>query len=194
MTGLVLCGGGSRRMGSDKGLLEGPGGNWARTAYDKIRGLGIACYLSVNPSQVQAYSRHFDPDLLIPDLPDLPIKGPLLGLLSAANRFPEEDILALACDMPKMQGWLLAALRAACLQAPDHDAWVYYNQGQPEPLCSIYAPSSREIIWSLFQEGKLEKFSMKFLLDHVRIFLLPISQENLPFFENINSHAASNGQ
>ncbi len=47
MIGLILCGGQSSRMGSDKGLLKLEAKTWAQTAIDKMEILHIPVKISV---------------------------------------------------------------------------------------------------------------------------------------------------
>jgi molybdenum cofactor guanylyltransferase len=52
MLGIVLCGGQSSRMGTDKGMIDTNGKRWASVARDKLATLGIAVKFSVNARQV----------------------------------------------------------------------------------------------------------------------------------------------
>jgi molybdopterin-guanine dinucleotide biosynthesis protein A len=52
MTGLLLCGGKSSRMGSDKGLLSAEGITWAATAYNKLSTVASLIFISVNDEQL----------------------------------------------------------------------------------------------------------------------------------------------
>ena len=53
MYGLILCGGKSSRMGTDKGLLKLEANTWAQTAVDKLSELSIPVKLSVNKNNMQ---------------------------------------------------------------------------------------------------------------------------------------------
>src|ERR1043166_5331455 len=99
MTGVVLCGGQSTRMGQDKGLIEFGNIRWAEVVRKKIVSLGITTVLSINSQQLSSYSTHFDHRSLLVDNPDLKIQGPLLGLLSAHLSYTGQDLLIVACDM-----------------------------------------------------------------------------------------------
>ena len=68
MFGLILCGGKSSRMGTDKGLLKLEAKTWAQTAVDKFAELNIPVKLSVNKEQYAEYSSVFPiADLIIDD-------------------------------------------------------------------------------------------------------------------------------
>src|SRR6185312_9284597 len=96
---LVLCGGESRRMGRDKGLMLKDGMPWAQYIGQRLASYGRVFY-SIHPRQREAYAAVLPADRLIVDSLDIP--GPLNGLLSAHVVMPESDILLVACDMLDM--------------------------------------------------------------------------------------------
>ncbi|MBL7744850.1 MAG: NTP transferase domain-containing protein, partial [Chitinophagaceae bacterium] len=76
MLGVILCGGKSSRMGSDKGLLKLEAKTWAQTAVDKLTALEMPIVLSVNENQLRDYTAVFNSNELICDDPSLSIHGP----------------------------------------------------------------------------------------------------------------------
>ncbi len=193
MLGIVLCGGSSSRMGSDKGLLRLEAKTWAQTAIDKIAPLAIPVKLSVNQQQYNDYSAVFPANDLIADHPSLSLHGPLLGVLSCHILYPQEDLLALACDMPLMESSLLEELYLLYQQSPAAEAYIFTNEGEPEPLCAIYCASGLSKILNLFREGSLVKHSMKYMIDHLNLLKIPIPPHHKTAFRNFNAHAELNG-
>lgn len=193
MLGVILCGGQSTRMGSDKGLLKPEAKTWAQTAFDKITVLQLPVVLSVNANQYPDYAEIFSAAQLIKDNDSLILKGPLCGVLSVHLQYPLEDLLILACDMPLMEPELLKELLAHYYQHTDASAFVYTNDGEPEPLCGIYKAKGLSHIIHLYQSQQLFKHSMKFVLDHLWVYTLPIAEEKKKFFLNFNTHAELNG-
>lgn len=203
MTGLILCGGQSTRMGTDKGLLKTPvstqkeylnhAKTWAQTAVDKLSGLLPDVLLSVNNDQYAGYASIFPPLQLVPDNDSLKIRGPLAGLLSAHLHRPAEDFLLLACDMPLMETELLKELVTTYQQHTTADAFVYTNDGEPEPLCGIYKASGLAHILQLYLKDQLPKHSMKYMLEHIATHFIPIPGDKKKCFRNFNAHAELNG-
>jgi molybdopterin-guanine dinucleotide biosynthesis protein A len=193
MFGIILCGGKSTRMGSDKGLLKLEAKTWAQTAVDKLTDLNVPVKLSVNHDQFTAYSSVFSADELIIDDATLQIKGPLSGVLSCHLKFPAEDLFILACDMPLMEVAVLKELFALYQKYPSNDAFVFTNDGEPEPLCGIYTARGLASILSMLRSGQLIKHSMKFMLDHVSTKTIAASEEQKKCFRNFNAHAELNG-
>ncbi len=194
MIGLVLCGGQSSRMGADKGLLPLDKGNWALAAAEKISILEFPVFFSVSTTQYETYSGIFDVRSLITDDDTLMLKGPLCGVLSAHLRFPEEDLLVLACDMPLMNVSVLKQLTGIYQQDPvSKHAYVFSNGGEPEPLCAIYTSTSMTHIDQLRKNGGLKKHSMKYAIEHIEVFFIPVAEKQKEYFRNFNAHADING-
>jgi len=194
MKGLVLCGGQSQRMGSDKGLLQTNGQQWADLALQKLTELELSVLLSINKSQRDAYSRLFDDEIVVIDNEALAIRGPLLGLLSVHLQYPDDDLFVLACDLPDMHPSLLLKLRENYQQFPDQEVFVYSNDGEPEPLCGIYTATALSDVMEMYRQDQLSRFSMKFILDHLDVLMLPIPEDQKKFFKNFNAHADLNGE
>ena len=193
MLGAVLCGGQSTRMGSDKGLLKLEAKTWAQTAVDKFVELKIPAVLSVNELQHTEYQSIFSADQLVKDNDTLDIHGPLGGVLSIHIQYPDKDIFALACDMPLMQASIMKVLVDHYEQYPGHEAYVFTNNDEPEPLCAIYKAKGLASILSMYQTNGLQKHSMKFMLDHLMVHRIPLSDEEKRSFRNFNAHAELNG-
>lgn len=195
MLGIVLCGGESKRMGTDKGLISA--GNqslaWSQIAAEKLASLGIPVMISVNPQQLEFYSHLFSADRIIVDNPDLSIRGPLYGILSVHIQNPEENLLVLACDMPLMHIDCLQKLIRRFSEEPLTDAVLYQNEGEPEPLCAVYSSNALKQLLSLYQNGDLTRHSMKFALGQLTVQKIEITEEEKKFFQNFNAHASLNG-
>jgi len=95
--------------------------------------------------------------------------------------------------MPLMEPFLLEKLFQLYQADPVPDAFVYANEGEPEPLCGIYRAAGLAEILEMYVAGQLSKHSMKFMLDHLNVFSVPIPEEHKKFFQNFNAHAELNG-
>jgi molybdopterin-guanine dinucleotide biosynthesis protein A len=193
MLGIVLCGGQSSRMGSDKGLLMHEANTWAQTAVEKLRVLNIPIKLSVNELQQSEYAKVFTPELLIVDDATLQIKGPLLGLLSAHLHNPAKDLFVLACDLPLMDPHLLKELFSLHQQSKKYEVYIYSNNKEQEPLCGIYTAKALKKIIALYKQDKLIKHSLKFILSHLVVCEIAAHGSQKISFRNFNAHADING-
>ncbi|WP_132054100.1 molybdenum cofactor guanylyltransferase [Pseudocnuella soli] len=186
ITGVVLCGGESARMGVDKGLLEWDGRTWAQLAFDKLSGFDIPVYASVNSQNVAGYKQNFDPALLIKDDDQIGVGGPLKGLLSVHQAMPNAELLVLAVDMPHMHHSVLETLIEQSKRSKA-EALVYQNENQLEPLCGIYTASGLRKILAAVQEQRLPRFSMHYVLSQIPMLALPVAPEQQRYFINCNS-------
>lgn len=149
LNGLVLAGGESRRMGKDKAGLLNDGRTQLETVYDLVSGVTDRTFVSTRPDQ--------GGDALRAKFPQIVDRydglGPLAGILSALEAYPDADWLIVACDLPKISKVTLAELLR---QAPRDAALVAYRSavdGLPEPLCALYRSASAEMIRSYADDG-----------------------------------------
>jgi len=82
MIGVILCGGQSSRMGTDKGLFTWQANTWAQTAAGKMAALPLPVIISVNRQQYNHYTAFFSINQLVKDNETIEVKGPLRGILS----------------------------------------------------------------------------------------------------------------
>lgn len=136
-SGDVLCGvfvgGRSRRMeGFPKALLRAPGGETL-----VARAVRVAREAQLEPVIVGAIAGvELDG---VPVLADAASEhGPLAGLvalLDAARDRRAPDVVALACDMPRVDAVLL---RRIAHEGPGAAALAFRREGRWEPLCARY--------------------------------------------------------
>ena len=193
MLGVVLCGGQSTRMTSDKGLLTLNEDTWAQISANKLKTLGVQVAISVNRSQVDAYSLIFPREQLVADNDELQIKGPLCGILSVHVQHPEQDLFVLACDMPMMQTDLLTALLVQYQKNILADSFIYSNDGELEPLCGIYRSKGLARIMHLYLSEQFPKHSMKYMLEQIKVHFTPVPGNRQECFRNFNTRTELNG-
>ena len=188
LLGVVLCGGESRRMGSDKGLLRQGDYPWALVMGKKLEQQHLAVVYSIHPEQQAAYSAIIPPGLLVTDRARTGRLGPLEGLLSVHEKFPDRDLLLLACDMPDMDALTLQQLIDSYAQFPSFDFYAYTEQtgdlGRIQPFCCIYtAQGIRAANPDGFAKDGYSK-GLRSLLQKGNVQLLRI--ENEQAFKNYN--------
>ncbi|MGJ8677640.1 MAG: NTP transferase domain-containing protein [Akkermansiaceae bacterium] len=134
MNGLLLIGGKSSRMGQDKSeLILRDGLTQRERGIELLESICENVYLSINSSTPPS-------EKSIPDA--FGDAGPLGAIASAQSAQPGMPWLILACDLPLLEKEHLQALVSA--RSDHHDA-VYYTSATdqlPEPLCTIWEPSS----------------------------------------------------
>ncbi|CAN5442997.1 molybdenum cofactor guanylyltransferase MobA [soil metagenome] len=186
MTGVVLSGGESRRMGNDKGLLMAENKNWAQAAHDKLAPFVNHVVVSVNPSQYEIYNQQFLVSQLVQDTDLTDIHGPLHGLLSVHLQYPGQDLFVLACDMIAMNAPVLTAIFVAYQEDSRKECYVCNSKNGLQPLAGIYTSALFERILLLRRNQQFEKFSMKYVLEISNTHIIPVQEAWEPYFVNCN--------
>ena len=163
LLGVVLCGGRSSRMGSDKGMMLSSGESWAGLIYRKLYSLAIPIVVSVNQDQEVYYQSVFGKNMLVKDSYQIP--GPLNGLLSVHDQFPEYDLFVVACDLIDIKEDVLKHLYSLYLSDSGlSQNYSYFTEGCFESVCSIYSATTLQQLKDDWKDGKVTDFSLQHLL------------------------------
>lgn len=131
LAGAVLTGGSSRRMGSDKALLEVEGVALARRTADVLAASGADPIVAIG-GDGDALGRLG----LVVVADRWPGEGPLGGIVTALDHFSAtaERVLVVACDLPALDAPLLSALIHTATEAD----LVLASSGRLEPLVGVW--------------------------------------------------------
>lgn len=177
-----MCGGQSKRMGTDKGLIPIQDTCWAEHMADKLTAVNLQVSIFVNTSQIEKYSLIFPPQQLIAD--SLSIAGPLNGLLSVHTKYPDDDLLLLACDMINMMTETLDYLVKSYRTKPGYNYYVYQNKEYAEPFCGIYTSTALNVS-GLKPRSNLSGLSLQKVLNMGDTLRLPTTDKDS--FMNYNT-------
>lgn len=170
--GLILMGGQSLRMGSDKAFVEYRNQTLLKHCLAQLEGLTSEVFLSVNAYQFESLHEQFN---CIQD--HYPDKGPMGGILSALETL-NEDLIVLAVDMPEVNHAMLSRL-----VLKGSKVRTYQNQeNQWEPLPSFWPKTITEILFTYFSSNQLSLNG--FLKTHGEVV---ISDTASGSFKNLNS-------
>ena len=146
LNGLVLAGGRSQRMGTDKGLMEFHGKPQREYLAEVLQGLDLPTFLSTRPGQ--------EVDSEWPVLKDSFLElGPFGAILSAFRQDPEKAWLVVACDLPLLDREALQFLIDN--RNPSQIATAFHNPETnfPDPLITIWEPKSYLVLLQFLTQG-----------------------------------------
>lgn len=147
--GLVLAGGQSRRMGTDKALLDRDGQTQLARTVALLSRHVERVFVSARAEQADDPERsRFEQ--IVDRYDEL---GPVAGILSAMDAYPDRVWLVVACDLPNIDDATIAGLLDANTGEHPFTAYTSSYDGLPEPLCAIYGRAARRIIGALVDEG-----------------------------------------
>jgi len=129
ITGVILAGGASRRMGSNKALLPHQGGRFIELVYRCLEEVFEELLIVTNTPEDYG----FLPCRKVPDL--LTGMGVLSGIHSALCHSATPRIFAVACDMPHLNPGLI---RHLAQQSEGSDVLIPESDKGIEPLHAVY--------------------------------------------------------
>jgi molybdenum cofactor guanylyltransferase len=183
LSGVVLAGGLSTRMGRDKALVEFEGLPLWRRQYNLLAQAGASeRLLSVRPDQKW-------PPLDVTRVPDAaPDMGPLAGIAAALGKIRQAHLLVLAVDMPRVPLTWFARLRERC--AERIGAVGMRSDGAYEPLAAIYPQAFLPLVRAAVSDRdlSLQKLIARGIEEGLlRVQEIPDAEQ--PWFENWNDPA-----
>ncbi len=146
MTGVVLAGGRSTRMGTDKALIEIAGMRIIERLLRTIRPLFQEIAIVANDAESYA-------DLGMPIWPDrIPGKGALGGIYTAVSQSAFPYTFCIACDMPFPSQAVIAHLRD---QVAGYDVVAPRTSDGYHPLHAVYGKTCIPAVEAMIQAESL---------------------------------------
>ena len=185
MLGLVLTGGHSKRMGTDKALIKINGITILDRTIDLLMNHSDQVFVSLRKDQ-ELESHRSKYELLFDD-PDF--KGPIAGIMSAAKYEAESPWIIVSCDLPLLDDETIKQLLD--MRAKDKDATVFLDEEVGiEPLCAIYEPA---LLQKLQQNPQIiEKMSPQMTLKKMNINTIQPKNKNALYNLNRITPEAAN--
>lgn len=180
VSGVILAGGASNRMGSNKALLPYKGGRFIEAIYRQMSQIFAEVFLVTNdPGQYE-----FLPCRKVPDL--IPGAGALSGIHSGLRHSGNPFIFAVACDMPYLNDDLVRHLAGL---ADAGDVVIPEGPDGLEPLHALYGRECLAAIEESLAGGNKRIVSFFHQVKIVKLVADQIAQFDSSFasFSNINT-------
>ncbi len=181
VSGVILAGGQSRRMGgSPKALIPFDGRPLVSHIVEKVTAVLPDCLVVTNSPELYAF-------LGLPMIGDaFPEGGSLGGIYSGLAAVPGDAALCLACDMPFVSAGLLGHLAE---RAGEADVVIPDAAGELQPLHAVYGKRCLPVMERRLRAGRLK---ITGFFEEVRILRIPdaeVSRFDAPelAFMNLNT-------
>ena len=183
LTGFVLVGGASSRMGRPKASLQLEGESMLERQIRLLRSVArMVAVVGGSPDFLDAFD--------VPQVPDaVADRGPLAGIYTALLESRTEFNLVLGCDLPLVSRRLLGYL-ASRARACGSDVTVPCSRdGRLQPLCAVY---SRRALYAVRTRLLLGENKLSGFFPSVRCTVIPWRELadagfRAPVFDNMNT-------
>ena len=145
-SGIILAGGKSTRMGTDKSLLTVNGKTFLQIQAEKLLELGASEVIISGKSSPFSYAKG-----VMDVIPDM---GPLGGLYSCFLDSASRDALVLSVDVPLISIETLNDVLSQYFSG-EHDATILSHNGHIEPLIAVYRTDRTALLKNLLDQKKL---------------------------------------
>lgn len=175
ITGIILAGGKSSRMGTDKGFLSVNGKLFVQHSIDALNPL---------VSEVITVSDHDAYDVFklrrIED--EVKDAGPLAGLYSGLKQSKTEYNLVLSCDIPLITSEILTLL----IEAVDESSEVIQieSNNKTMPLIALYKTTCKDKFYELLKRGERR---MQYAVNQCQVKTIKLNNEHDKFTNNVNT-------
>jgi len=161
-TAVILTGGESKRMGSDKAGVMLAGKSLLGHVLAQLEPLFSDMLISVREQR---------PDIAYPQIIDgIQDRGPMVGIKAALEAAKTDWVFVIACDMPFISTGLIRHLAGLRSQ---HDAVIPFAFDRPQPLFGFYRKTCLPLMEARMKQGQR---SMIRLLDDLDTCLLSEQQ------------------
>jgi len=177
ITGIVLAGGESSRMGTDKSFVVYRGKYLIEHVIGVLQNHCETVLISANSARYSQFGLKTVPDRY-------KNCGPAGGIFSALVESETVNNLVVGCDMPFISPELIALLLE---NAGNSDCVIPVHGGKTEPVVALYRKSALPEIEKCLVEGIFKLHRIIDLLDSKRIDVSTLLEKNPALFRNFNS-------
>ena len=149
--GLVVCGGRSSRMGTDKSLINYHGKPQRYYVYEMLEWVCDKVFISCNRGQATSI---IAPYQMLADQPDLENVGPMAALLTAFSAYPDKDFLIVGCDYPLVTTKDLKEFEKGLDRQQIASAFYNEESRMYEPLLAYYSERSGNEIQRMYRDNQ----------------------------------------
>ena len=180
VTGVILAGGASSRMGSNKALLPHKGGRFIESIYRELSEIFPEVIVVTNtPEQYQ-----FLPCRKVPDL--FEGMGALAGIHAGLAQSSNPAVFTVACDMPHLDP---ALVRYIAGRGAGVDLVLPRSASGYEPLHALYRAGCLPVMEACLSRGERRILS---ILPHLKMWEIPETEvagldPGFESFSNINT-------
>lgn len=150
VTGVILAGGASSRMGSNKALLPHQGGRFIESIYRQLRGIFAEVIVVTDTAEQYGF-------LPCRKVPDRYRGGALAGIHAGLAAAATEAVFAVACDMPYLDPLLIRHIVARGREA---DLSIPLSDKGYEPLHALYSKRCLPVMERCLAGGRLRIVSI----------------------------------
>ncbi len=178
LTGIVLAGGKSLRMGQNKGLLPFHGIPMVRHLVDLLDNYCTGIIISSSEKKYGDFGLKVVPD-------QYQGKGPLAGIHACLVQSSADWNIIVACDTPLLSNIVIERLLQN--RSSQYDAVIALHNGQTEPLIGIY---HRRITRHIEEQLVNDKLKMKRFLQSIHYLTVDMTDlvtDKTNPFKNINT-------
>lgn len=190
--GIVLSGGKSKRMGSDKSLLQYYDKPQRYHVYDLLAFYCEQVYIACSKEQIKTIDSQYQ---FIADKNKYMDAGPIGALLSVFEEFPDSNVLLIGCDYPMISKTELDSFINSCKGSKPVS---FFNEGENlyEPILTWYP---NNCYMSLIENWQSEAYSLQhFLLSQGAIKYFPENKDSIISIDTLDAFIATrdmiNGQ
>lgn len=175
ITGIILAGGKSSRMGSEKGLLLLYNKTFIQHIIEAIRPLVAEIIIVSSNKKYDEFEIKRVEDII-------PESGPIGGLHSGLTHSKTEDNIVVSCDVPLITTTILNQLLT--YREDSYDIVQFEGEGKTIPLIALYKRHCAKPCYELLSKGEKR---LRKLVSTLHTKTISVSEKELLFVKNINT-------
>jgi len=177
LTIVILAGGQSTRMGTDKGLLAFNNSNFGAQLILLATNLTSKVIVSVGKHNEELYKKTG----VITVLDEVDAKGPMGGIVSVFPNIETDWLLVISVDTPLVTVEMIAELWNS---KTGYDSVVYSTDNRIHPLVGLYNTSTKPLWENAFKSNKLKVTA---LVNQFNLKVIEANSETNENLKNINT-------